>query len=237
VRNFRDRHRHPGGPLAARRAGGAPLPYANGVALTGSAGSYIRTADRAELDFSTDIEVVMRLKVTDWTKTAAQTLVGRYFTATNDRLWRFYVAANTGAVGLSASTDGTSANLRTVVVTPSAAFADNVMGWLRMRLDLTNGSNSVGSVDIADDAGNNIEPSSWTANGTNTGNTISGVHTGTAALEIGAFNNDGAERLAGVVARCIVRSGFDGTVVADFNSELAGPTGYTDAYGNAWAIN
>ena len=40
-----------------------------------------------------------------------------------------------------------------------------------------------------------------------------------------------------VVARCIVRSGFDGTVVADFNSELAGPTGYTDAYGNAWAIN
>lgn len=35
----------------------------------------------------------------------------------------------------------------------------------------------------------------------------------------------------------IVRSGFDGTVVADFNSELAGPTGYTDAYGNAWAIN
>lgn len=237
MRNFRDRHRHPGGPLAARRAGGAPLPYANGVALTGSAGSYIRTADRAELDFSTDIEVVMRLEVTDWTKTAAQTLVGRYFTATNDRLWRFYVAANTGAVGLSASTDGTSANLRTVVVTPSAAFADNVMGWLRMRLDLTNGSNSVGSVDIADDAGNNIEPSSWTANGTNTGNTISGVHTGTAALEIGAFNNDGAERLAGVVARCIVRSGFDGTVVADFNSELAGPTGYTDAYGNAWAIN
>lgn len=237
MRHFRDRHRHPAGPLTARRRGGAARAYPDGVTLTGGAGSYIRTPDRAELDFSTDIEVVMRLKVTDWTKTAAQTLVGRYFTTTNDRLWRFYIAANTGAIGLSASTDGTSPNLRTVVVTPSVAFTDDVMGWLRMRLDLTNGSNSVGSVDIAADTGSNIEPSSWTANGTNTGTTIPSVHNGTAALEIGSFNSGAVERLTGVVARCIVRSGFGGTVVADFDSSLAGPTGYTDAYGNAWAIN
>ena len=43
--------------------------------------------------------------------------------------------------------------------------------------------------------------------------------------------------MTGQVGRCIVRSGFAGTVVADFDSSLAGPTGYTDAYGNVWTIS
>ena len=46
-----------------------------------------------------------------------------------------------------------------------------------------------------------------------------------------------SERMTGQVGRCIVRSGFAGTVVADFDSSLAGPTGYTDAYGNVWTIS
>lgn len=53
----------------------------------------------------------------------------------------------------------------------------------------------------------------------------------------GTFGSGTLERMTGQVGRCIVRSGFAGTVVADFDSSLAGPTGYTDAYGNVWTIS
>lgn len=48
--------------------------------------------------------------------------------------------------------------------------------------------------------------------------------------------SQGPERLTGRVGRCIIRSGFAGTTVADFDSLLSGPTGYTDAYGNVWTV-
>lgn len=213
--------------------GGAPPYYPDGVPLTGASGSYIYTADKAAFDFSDDIEVVMRLKVTDWSTGAIQTLCGRYITGTNNRVFRFY----TGAIGVpayTASTNGTS--VTTVTIVPTQALPDDTIYWARMRLDLTNGSNSVATIDRAADAGTNAEPSSWTANGTNTGTAIAGLFDGAAPFEIGTFNNGTLDRLTGRIYRCILRVGFDGTVVADFNSELSGRTGYTDAYGNTWVI-
>lgn len=236
MRNFRQRYRQPNGPLAARRGSGRALAYPDGVALTGSSGSYIYTADRAALDFSADIEVVMRLKVTDWSTGAIQTLVGRYITGTNNRVFRFYTGA-TGAPAYTVSTDGTSGTVVTIAIAPIVALPDNTTVWVRMRLDLTNGSNSVATLETSADAGTNTEPSSWTANGSQTGTAIASIFNGTAPLEIGTFANGTLDRLAGRIYRCIVRSGFSGTVIADFNSELSGVGGYTDASGNAWVVN
>lgn len=175
----------------------------------------------------------MLVKPSDWSAAANQTLCGKYVTTGNQRSWRMY-SSTAGSIVLTASADGTA--VTSVSIVPSVALTDNVWTWLRMRLDLTNGSNSVATLETAADAGFNAEPSSWTANGTNTGTTIASVFDSTSPLEIGAFAAGTSERLTGRVRRFILRSGFAGTVVADFNSELSGQSGYSDAYGNTWVI-
>ena len=209
---------------------GGPGAY---VQLDGTSGDYIYTPDTATVSFSNDIEVVMRVKVTDWSAAAIQTLVGKYVTTGNQRSWK--IASNTSAqIIITVSTDGTTTN--TATITPSVALPDNTWIWLRLRMDLTNGSNSVGTVETAADTGTNDEPSSWTANGTATATALAGIFDSTAPLEIGSFQNGTSERLVGQVARCIVRSGFAGTTVADFNaSDCYGP-GYTHSSGYAWTL-
>jgi hypothetical protein len=151
----------------------------------------------------------------------------------NQRSWRFYVST-AGAIGLTASANGTA--VTSVTVTPTVAMTDAAWVWLRMRLDLTDGANSVATLETAADTGDNVEPSSWTANGTNTGVIIAGVFDSTAPLEIGAFASGISERLSGRVGRCIVRSGFAGTVVADFNADDCYGDGYTHTDGYRWTL-
>ena len=203
------------------------------VQLDGTSGDYIYTPDSAATSFSNDIEVVMRVKVTDWTAAANQTLAGKYVSTGNQRSWRFYVNTS-GAIGLTASADGTA--VTSIIVTPTNALPDATWIWLRMRLDLTNGSNSVGTLETATDTGTNTEPSSWTANGTNTGTTISGIFDSTSPTEIGTFGSGTLERMTGQVGRCIVRSGFAGTVAADFNASDCYGDGYWHSSGYRWTL-
>ena len=122
------------------------------VQLDGTSGDYIYTPDSAATSFDNDIEVVMRVRVTDWSAAAIQTLVGKYLPTGNQRSWRFYT--NTaGNIGLTASADGTS--VTTVTVTPTNPLPDDTWIWIRPRLDLTNGANSVGTIDTAADTGSN----------------------------------------------------------------------------------
>jgi len=213
------------------------LPYSTpAVYLTGVASSYISTPDSVALSFSNDIEVVCRVRCVDWSATANQTIVGKYLATGNQRSWRFY-STTAGAIGLSVSQDGSS-TVTTVTVTPSVALTDNAWVWLRLRLDLTNGSNSVGTVDTAADTGSNEDvPTSWTANGTATSTTIAAIFDSTAALEIGSFSAGATERFNGWIGRVIVRNGFAGTDVADFNATICGQTGYTGALGNVWTVS
>ena len=203
------------------------------VQLDGTSGDYIFTPDSAVTSFSNDIEVVMRVKVTDWTAAGSQTLAGKYVSSGNQRSWRFYVNSS-GNIGLSASTNGTA--VTTVTVTPTVALPDATWVWLRMRLDLTDGANSVGTLETAADDGTNVEPGSWTANGTNTSTTIASVFDSTAPTEIGTFAAGTLERLSGQVGRCIVRAGFDGTTVADFNASDCYGDGYWHADGYRWNL-
>ena len=194
------------------------------VQLDGTSGDYITTPDSAALSFSNDIEVVMRVYCNDWTAAANQTLCGKYVTTSNQRSFRFYVST-AGAVVLTASADGTA--VVSDSITPSSALTDATWVWLRMRLDLTNGSNSVATLETAADNGSNgTEPSSWTANGTQTGTALAGIYDSTAPLEIGTFQNGMSERFSGRIGRCIVRSGFAGTTVADFNADDCYGPGY-----------
>jgi hypothetical protein len=66
------------------------------VELSGVSGDYISTPDSAALSFSNDIEVVMRVRVTDWSTGSGQTLCGKYVSTDNQRSWRFYVPTRLG---------------------------------------------------------------------------------------------------------------------------------------------
>ena len=234
----RGRHRSPWTPRRLRPRAwydaelGQPK-YVGYVQLNGGSTDNISTPDSALNSFSDDIEVVMRVKVTDWTAASNQTLCGKYITTSNQRSWRFY-ANTSGSIGLTASHNGTT--VTSVIVTPTVALTDDAWIWLRMRLDLTDGANSVATLETAADAGTNIEPSSWTANGTNTGVIISGVFDSTAPIEIGSFANGASERLYGQVGRCIVKAGFDGTTTSDFNADDCFGDGYTHTDGYRWTL-
>lgn len=201
------------------------------VQLDGTSGDYVYTPVSNNLLIAGDIEVVMRVKATDWTAAANQTLVGRYVTTGNQRSWRFYVST-AGAIVLTASADGTVVTSATI--TPTVALTDNVWIWLRMRLQLTNGANSVATLDIAADQAE--EPTSWTANGSQTAAIIASVFGGTAPLEIGTFGQGTLERFTGQVSRCIVRNGFSGPVAADFDARQCYGPGYTHPSGYAWSL-
>lgn len=204
------------------------------VQLDGASTDNISTPDSVATSFSNDIEVIMRVYVNDWTTAANQTLCGKYLTTGNQRSWRFYVTT-TGAIGLTASVDGTA--VTSIIVTPTTPFVDATWYWLRLRLDLTNGANSVGTVEYAADTGDNtIVPTVWTANGTNTGTTIAGIFDSTAVTEVGGFTNGTLERLSGRVGRFILRSGFDGTTVADFNAADCYGDGYWHSGGYRWTL-
>lgn len=213
------------------------LPYDGPtVYLPGTASNYISAPDSAALSFSNDIEVVCRIKPVDWSAAANQTIVGKYNTTGNQRSWRFYIST-TGQIALTASADGTA--VTSCTITPSSALTDNVWVWARMRLDLTNGSNSVGTLETAADTGSNANvPASFTANGSATSTTLAGIFDSTAPLEIGSFGVGASERLNGWIGRVIVRSGFDGTVVADFNADDCAQTGYTaTSPAVTWTVN
>lgn len=201
------------------------------VQLDGASTDNIYTSDSSNLDIAGNIEVVMRVKVTDWTAAANQTLAGKYVTTSNQRSWRFYVST-TGNIVLTASSDGIA--VTNASITPTVALVDNTWYWLRMRLQLTNGANSVGTLDIAADQAE--EPTVWTANGSQTAAIIASVFNSTAPLEIGTFGFGTLERMTGQVGRCIVRSGFGGTTVADFNASDCYGDGYWHSGGYRWAL-
>lgn len=207
------------------------------VQLDGTSGDYVYTPDSAALDaFDGDIEVVMRVWCANWATGSSQTLAGRYVTSTSNRCFRFYVSG-VGAVVGSGSPDGAFATVVSPAATPTNPLPTSTWFWLRMRLDLSDGVNSVMAIDTAADTGSNyLEPISWTANGSGVAAIISGIYTGTAPMEIGSFSNGTLERFTGRVGRMIARDGFDGTTVADFNASNCYGDGYWHTGGYRWNL-
>lgn len=193
------------------------------VELSGAAGDNIQTPDTINTDISGDVEVVVRLKCPSYITGTNQTIVCKYNTS-SQRAWRFYIGAG-GQLAFTASPDGT-ATTTTPLTIPAGVLVPNAWVWLRARFDLSNGANSVFTVESAPDVGTNAEPTSWTVQASISSLVVSGLNNSTSPLEIGAFNVGASERFAGQIGRCIVRDGFGGRVVADFDAGQSYGPGY-----------
>lgn len=176
--------------------------------LTGAANSYFSTPDAASLRITGDIEIVARVKLTDWTPAAEMAVAARY--AFLNASYMLSVGP-TGTLTMWHTADGASAISQASSIPP---FANGTTYWIKATLDVDNGAagRNYAFYYAADQV---AEPTSWTTLSTHTVAGTTSIYAGTQRLEVGTYGG-GTWLLAGSVYRTIIRNGIGGTTVADF---------------------
>lgn len=201
--------------------GTTPFLWLPGVAYNwASTGSVPHTGDS---------EWVMRARATDWTPASNCQLFGRYGVYSENGLPGRIALLSTGElrfdgwIGGGAQFGASS--------TAATGIADDTMAWIRVTRAVSSGD--LKFYTCADQA---TEPTGgqWVQLGTTVSTTAGALAAGTVGIEIGASQGGSGELFVGRVARAILRN--NGATVADFDASLCTQTGYTDSYGNVWAI-
>jgi len=204
--------------------------YAN---MPGASGDYLSTPDSATIDVTGDLELRVNVNMTDWTPAGSQALIAKWSTAAATRSFRFFVQATGELVFNWLESDGTS---RTATSTAATGYADGVLRWVRVLLDVVDGVNS--TVKFYTSTGG----TTWTQLGdtiTNTFNTS--IQATTAILEVGSTESGTLTRLIGKVYRAQMWSGLSGaTVLADMYAGDAATSAskwIAITTGEEWTVN
>lgn len=184
----------------------------SGLSLPGTTGNYASAPDSSALDITGDIDLRVKVSLTDWTPSTAQTIMAKYVEGGNQRSYSFGVST-TGTLSLVWTADGASVIAKeSTVVT---GITDGTTKWVRVTLDVNNGA-----------SGNNVEfytsddGITWTKLGaTVTTSGITSLFSGTASLEFGSINNGTKSNSSPTIYRAQIRNGIDGTVAFDANFE------------------
>lgn len=156
-----------------------------------------------------NLETVMRLSMPDWTPGNQKYPLSKRG-AVGQRSW--YWAWNTdGTLQLVWSPDGTNESNST---SNAFNFVDGQTYWLKITLQV---SNAEVKFYWANDSVN--EPTTWTLNRTVTNGYSTSVFDSTANVVVGHYGTGGDTN--GTVYRAIVRNGFGGPAVADFDFTTA----------------
>jgi len=207
----------------------------NGLVLPGTVGNYVSTPDRASWQITSDVEVVARLSLLDWTPSTNMVIVGQRNDLANQQSWSVFVGT-TGLLRFMHTPSGFSSVIKDSTVPVPAT--DGLTIWVKATLDVDNGA---AGYDVkfywaADQA---TEPTTWTQLGaTVTTAGVTSAFNSSAAVEIGSRNAGANDLLKGTVRRVIVRNGIGGPVIGspDFTARWTGNTNI-DAQGNVWTIN
>ncbi|MFF7365810.1 hypothetical protein [Streptomyces sp. NPDC008125] len=196
------------------------------LSLDGTTAGVASTPDVAALDITGDID--LRVEVTaDWTTPSAQTLIGKWTSATAQRSYALRLENNT--LVLYWSTDGVAnffVQWRLPALPRRAA--------LRATLDVNNGA---GGWTAAAYWATSLD-SAWTGFGTYTTTGTTSIYAGTAPLQIAPVAINGHAPVQGLIHRAEVRSGIGGAVVArpDFRALAEGAVSFTDSASRAWSV-
>ena len=214
------------------------MAYPNGVYRSGSVGQHISTADKAALDITGDIDIAVLVNPTTWTPAGDAAYVGKWLSGTNKRGFAFHQSTG-GVLKFYWSTAGTATLGGTS--TTAVGFSNGTAGWVRTTLDVDNGSSGHSLRFYTAAASGFAYPSSWSQLGTTVaspgGAGTTSIFANDEPLMIGQAQTSAGPNQAGYYLRAVIRSGIDGTIVADFDASLSSTSGYTDAYGNSWAIS
>jgi len=177
-------------------------------------GTQLTSPDHASLNIDTDLEIVCRVALDNWIYGENQGLIGKSWTTSGEYQYALLVDGD-GKLNLWWSTNGTAISTSLSSVVP---FSDGQTYWIKVTLDIANGSDRVITFKYAADQ--DTEPTTWTTLTTNTTNGVTSIYlSGTGGLHIGSYAN-GAYSTAGKLFNAIIRDGIDGTTVlnADFTA-------------------
>ena len=204
------------------------VPY---VYLPGTSGNYVSTPDAAVLDITGDIDIAVRVAMTDWTPSATQALITKRLSPSN-LSYGFFVQS-TGRLLLETTGNGSTA--RNGISSVSPTVSDGQALWVRA----TRASSS-GSTVFYTAPDSPTYPTSWTQLGTTISTTAGAIFAGTARLVVGSQSAGTSTMLNGTVYRAIVKNGIDGTAVADFDASKFATSASTTCVaetGETWTLN
>lgn len=215
--------------------------------LPGGTADRVSTPDAAALDITGDIDIRADVSLLCWR--AAQDIVGKYDTSVSDQRSYLLQISSNGNICLTWSTDGTFAGLRTAVSTMPVPVPGDHRQAIAATLDVNNGaSGHTARFYYADTI--DVSWASWTQLGDDV--VISGttsIYSSSASVRIGdtdsvsaplasgdPYNDftdvlyEPADPMTGKFHACQIRTGIDGTVVAnpDFRLQDAGDTSFAD---------
>lgn len=210
-----------------------PLDPPAGMLLDGSPGTYATTPDHASLDVTGDLDVRAEVQVPSWPTLNDPRLVCKLGTTGNQSSFQLRILA-TGYLSLTWSVTGnaTGAPGRTSTL-PIPMTAGEPLG-LRATLDVDNGS-----------AGHTVtffystNWTTWTQLGAPVITAgVTSIFASTTQLSVGARTTPEADLLTGSVMRAEMRSGINGTIVAnpDFTAQPGGTTVFVDSAGRTWTL-
>lgn len=198
------------------------------VTIPGTNGNYVSTPDAAELDITGDIEIVVRVALTDWTPANYGVFVCKSYAAYEFR----HRDASFGQPQIELNS-----GVKIIAANAAFGFTDNTPGWIKMTVDVDNGAGgTTGQFYKANDAVN--EPTSWTQIGADqvSAGTIA-IATNAQPVSFGA-RHDGTLAMTGRIYRAIIRNGIGGTTVADFNPNLwTSGTTFVSSDGRTYTLN
>jgi len=210
----------------------------NYLYLPGVAGNYASTPDSVPNSITGDIDIRVRVALDDWTPAASNVLASKYVPVGNYG-FIFRVIATTGGLQLLWTEDGTNSITKTSTASPTVS--DGASIWVRVTLDVDNGSTQ-NEVKFYTAPDSDSEPTSWTQLGSTvtTAGTTS-IFDSTSPLEVGARNAGGTEPLSGKIYRASIYSTIGGTTpVVDFNPSDATDSAASFASqttGETWTVN
>jgi hypothetical protein len=195
--------------------------------------TYASTPDSAVLDIVGDIDLVARASCNDWSTATNQCFIAKRFVALNDS-FRFQTYNNNFM--FLWTENGTT--VKQADGTFPLPFTDGQTGWVRVTLDVDNGSGYTVTFYTAPDSPTEPTLASWTVNSTVTvTGPATSIFSGTSPVEFGS-NAGGANQIVGTLSRAIVRNGIGGTIVcdADFEAAQDDALAFTESSSNAASV-
>lgn len=202
------------GSIAASRVT-APATT-NVLDLPGTSGEYVSTPDTAATSIVGDLDLRCKVTMDDWTPGALLTFISKYGTSGNRSYMLTMEASN--VLCLRWSVAGSTAITKNA--TAATGFTDGTVHWIRVTLDVDNGS-SQNEVKFytSNDTTNDPAAVSWTQLGaTVTTAGVTSIANTATAVEIGSVSSGTQQILAGKVWVAEIRDGIGGTVAAKFDA-------------------
>lgn len=201
--------------------------------LNGVVGNYASAPDSAALDITGDIEVVARIRFSDYTHpTTPQYIVSKMDSSSTMSYW--FGIDTSGVFFFSTSKDGSLVQPNNSTALP---FVDGTTYWVKVEYDVVSGADRVARYYYAADQA--TEPSSWTLHQTvTTAGGATSIFSSASTLRIGAGTSGTAGNATGDIYRVIVRNGIGGTIVfdADFTAQSDLATSFVESSSNAATV-